>query len=91
MIETVSEHFYKYGFFIKIMIDNDDISQDWAIAEKLKMSEDEYQQSLIKNYNGHIEQIGTREEVYFNNEEDALNAIEWVNSIIIVNKMCKGD
>jgi len=62
-------------------------SQDASIAKKLKISLEEYHQSL-RNYNAHSEIIGNfREEYYFKNKSDAEKACEWIYSVIIANKL----
>ena len=71
-------------FYIKL-IDScgHDKSSDLHIANILDISINDYQNYLIKTYNAYIDQL----EIFFKNEKDVINAIEWINSILIANQL----
>lgn len=78
-------------FFIKDVISKDlfyivsdsNLIHDCNLAEIVKISVGQYRDILIKNYNAYI----AKGEIFFNKEQDAEKAVEWLNSLFILNKL----
>jgi hypothetical protein len=73
----------KFGnqFFIQ---DESYFHEDKDIAKSLDVTLDQYRHVLINNFNGEVIISG---EVYFNTEEDVDNALEWIESILLIDKL----
>jgi hypothetical protein len=79
-------------FFIKLSSDginyyigSNIVSSDGYIAYLLSMDVIEYKIFLIENFNGHNNNIFG--EIYFLVKEDAENALAWVESMFVCNKL----
>jgi hypothetical protein len=85
---TYIDKYCIFGYYIKIEKANENriISQDSRIAELLDISLEEYQVKLL-HYNAECKSIGTRQEMYFQNKEDANKALEWINSLLVVKQL----
>lgn len=68
---------------------NEKISCDIYIANKINMNLDKYRQFLIKNFNGFVK--GKLEEIYFPTVEDANKAKEWIESMLVFNKITNNE
>lgn len=75
-----------YNYYIQLFYNGEMISRDAHIAKILDFDVEEYQNLLFK-FNANCKIIEPRKEMYFENEDDALQAIEWINSILIANKL----
>ena len=80
------------NFFIKLSSDginyyigSNIISSDGYITYLLSMNVVEYKNFLIENFNGHNNNIFG--EIYFAFNEDAKNALAWVESMFVCNKL----
>lgn len=82
----------KYGRVYKINISYEDpqlwdwydTSCDEDICEKLGISENKFKEKMLKEFNGSLfKDLNT----YFENEEDCIKAVEWLNSLIIMRRL----
>jgi hypothetical protein len=79
------------NFFIKnvqfkdlfYIVSDTDLIHDCNLAEIVKISVDQYRYILIKEYNAHM----AKGEIFFNKEQDAKKAIDWLDSLFILNKL----
>jgi len=73
----------KYGYFIEIKNDYSNLFTDYQLAKLLGIPRQHYQDYLIENYNAFV----INDEAYFESKEHAQNAIEWIISSCIINKL----
>lgn len=74
----------EYGYFVKLK-NHWSIEIDEKIAQYLNLKLDYYQNYLADKFNGNIIYFerSERSEVYFKQSDDALEATEWVDSLLI--------
>lgn len=69
-----------------VLADNTDCC-DGVIAAKCGMKEDDYQIFMQRKYNGSM----WNGEVWFHDKEDAVNARDYIQSLILIRKMTNAD
>ena len=71
------------NYFIEFKFEGLKIDHNFQ-ARLLNINMDEYRNKLINEFNGLNDNFY---EICFTNKDDAKNAMEWINSIIIMNKI----
>ena len=71
-----------YSFYLETKVDW--YYDDYFISRALNISIMVYQNYLMENFNGYYFEM---HRVGFDNEDDAKNALEWINTLLLANKL----
>lgn len=77
--------FEKIGFFYILILtpSGNAYTHDLHIANILDMSINTYQDYLIEYFDAYVSQC----EIYFETQENVEQAVDWINSVLIANKL----
>lgn len=64
----------------------DELYYPGDIANFIDIAVNNYYETMIRKFNAHL---SINMDIYFDNKEDCENAINWLNSVYIMNKLTK--